>query len=216
MSKITPSLWRTIVDSFLAYYLWPSLTLLVSSGFGYLGLTIGKNWFIFSFVFLSSLFTIMALFVIRATHAFHQSIASARNKIKLMAYPPLIYPEKGNVFIVPQVKVINSGEVPIEVDSSKTDWTIDGNTGIENKDKIKKGLVFSGDWLWLSGPKFLISPPKEDLNQVKVDVNIYFRYGKPNDLKFTMKAEYQLLYVFGARYQSDTGGLYPIKIERLA
>lgn len=216
MSKITPSLWRTFVDSFLAYYLWPSLSLLVSSGFGYLGLTIGKNWLIFSFVFLSSLFTIMALFVIRATHAFHQSIASAKNKIKLTAYPPLIYPENGNVFIVPQVKVINTGEVPIEVDSSKTDWSIDDNTGIENKHKIKKGLLFSGDWLWLSGPKFLIPPPREDLNQVKVDVSISFKYGKPNDLKFTMKAEYQLLYLFDAHYQLDTSALYPIKIERLA
>lgn len=136
-------------------------------------------------------------------------------KIVLEAFPAIVHPEGKEFTIIPRMKLVNHGGFPVQVDSTNSKWSVNGNTGEEKIDKNKVGVVSPHGWLWLAGPKFPIPSPQEGVAEVTVDVSVDLKYGFPDKMRYSYVATYKLVYLYYPSLQTE-GSLSLVRFKRFA
>lgn len=192
MPKINSSFLKAIRDGFFIHVFWPLLATIGSSVSGAITWLNYNSLIAAMFGFFAFLLTVTAIFLIRAAITVHQSFGSPENKLALEDFPPIVVPEGNSFVLIPRLRVINHGGFPIQVDSTKIRWRVNKTNGTEHDDKIKVGVVPPFGWQWLSGPEFIVTAAKNNIEETIVDVEVNMKYGKPKEAKFKFIATYKL------------------------
>ena len=207
---------RALTEGFIADVLRPLIATAMSCLSGYIAWNSYETILAASLAFAATLFLIVAIFIIQAAHAIKQSLDSPRNKIVLNDYPALIVPAGEKYALLPRLSIRNLGAMPIQVDCSEFEWSLENKTGSEQVDKMKEGVVQPQSFQWLNGPEFPIPAPIEGVwESVTVRIKVKMKYGNPNNLKYSHVAEYYLNYMYNSLLESESS-LTLIKFERYA
>ena len=215
MTLLDKSLIRIIRDGFFAQVFWPLLIAIGSVASSYIAWQVQATAIAGLLAFFAVLFTVATFFVAKAAYAVHFSFGSPKYKIVVEAFPAIVHPQGNDLAIIPRLKLVNHGGFPIQVDSSKSVWSVDGKTGEEEVTKNKLGVVPPFNWQWLAGPKFIVPAPHEGIAEVTVEISINIRYGLPDKLNFSHIAVYHLTYLYYPSLETE-GSLSLSKLERFA